>query len=189
MLVAGKKDHGPGEHDYPAWQTQWGQLLAAAPNLNLSAAWEFPSDDQIQSADVLIFFQKGTWNDERAKQIDAYLARGGGAVYIHWAVNGDQRVADFSQRIGLASKGGSIRYRHGPTVAGHSQYGPSNRSQHRSLESVRRKLLAPDGRRKERNAARNEHRGRPTDAAVVGLRERSWSRLREYSRTLQLDFR
>ncbi len=114
VLVAGKKDHGPGEHDYPAWQMQWGQLLAAAPSVNISPAWEFPSQEQMAAADILIFFQKGAWNDDRAKQLDAYLARGGGAVYIHWAVNGDDRVAEFSTRIGLASKGGSIRYRHGP---------------------------------------------------------------------------
>jgi len=114
VLVAGKKDHGPGEHDYPAWQIQWGQLLAAAPNVELQSAWDFPNEDQLAEADVLVFFQKGAWNDDRAKKLDAYLARGGGAVYIHWAVNGDDRVADMSARIGLASKGGSIRYRHGP---------------------------------------------------------------------------
>src|SRR5205823_9033143 len=27
VLVAGKKDHGPGEHDYPAWQKTWARLL------------------------------------------------------------------------------------------------------------------------------------------------------------------
>src|SRR5947209_7558111 len=30
LLVAGKKDHGPGEHDYPAWQKAWTRLLARA---------------------------------------------------------------------------------------------------------------------------------------------------------------
>jgi len=114
VLVAGIKDHGPGEHDYPAWQIQWGQLLAAAPSVSVSTAWDFPSDEQMAASDVLIFFQKGAWNDDRAGKLDAYLARGGGAVYIHWAVNGDDRVVDFSTRIGLASKGGSISYRHGP---------------------------------------------------------------------------
>ncbi len=114
VLVSGKKDHGPGEHDYPAWQIQWGQLMAAAPNVDVSAAWDFPSEEQLATADSLIFFQKGAWNDDRAKKLDAFQARGGGSVYIHWAVNGDDRVADFSKRIGLASKGGSIGYRHGP---------------------------------------------------------------------------
>jgi type 1 glutamine amidotransferase len=75
---------------------------------------DFPSDEQLESADVLIFFQKGTWTDERQQKMDRFFARGGGAVYIHWAVNGDERVVDFAQRIGLASRGGNIRYRHGP---------------------------------------------------------------------------
>ncbi|MDP6557708.1 MAG: ThuA domain-containing protein [Pirellulaceae bacterium] len=114
VLVAGKKDHGPGEHDYPAWQIQWGQLLASAPDVSVSLALEFPTEDQIGAADVLIFFQKGAWDDERARNMDKFFARGGGAVYIHWAVNGDERVAEFSKRIGLASRGGNIRYRHGP---------------------------------------------------------------------------
>ncbi len=114
VLVAGKKDHGPGEHDYPAWQIQWGQLLAAAENVEVTAAWDFPSPEQMATADILIFFQKGTWNKERAEHIDAYLERGGGAVYIHWAVNGGEQVADFSTRIGLASRAGGIKYRHGP---------------------------------------------------------------------------
>ncbi len=114
VLIAGKKDHGPGEHDYPAWQLQWGQLLAAAENVTVALAWDFPSDEQLTTADSLVFFQKGTWNDDRAKKLDQFLARGGGASYIHWAVNGDDRVADFSQRIGMASRGGSIGFRHGP---------------------------------------------------------------------------
>ncbi len=114
VLVAGTKDHGPGEHDYPAWQNQWGQLLSAAEKTNVEAAWDFPSESQIDAADVLIFFQKGDWDDVRQKSMDRYFTRGGGAVYLHWAVNGNDRVADFSERIGLASRGGSISYRHGP---------------------------------------------------------------------------
>lgn len=114
VLVAGAKDHGPGEHDYPAWLVQWGQLMSAAPAVEMSAAWDFPDDDQIGTADMLVFFQKGTWDDVRQAKMDAYFERGGGAVYVHWAVNGDERTADFSKRIGLASKGGSIGYRHGP---------------------------------------------------------------------------
>ncbi len=114
VLVAGKKDHGPGEHDYPAWQIQWGQLLAAADAVEVDAAWGFPNDDQLARADVLVFFQKGDWNDDRQAKMDQFFDRGGGAVYIHWAVNGNDRVDDFSERIGLASRGGSIAYRHGP---------------------------------------------------------------------------
>jgi type 1 glutamine amidotransferase len=34
-------------------------------------------------------------------------------VYIHWAVDGRDQVGDFAKRIGLASHGGQIKYRHG----------------------------------------------------------------------------
>ena len=114
VLVDGKKDHGPGEHDYPAWKLVWEELLSAADDVTVTTASEFPSDDQLASADVLLFFQKGSFADERPAKMDAFLARGGGAVYIHWAVNGDDQVQDFSRRIGYASWGGKISYRHGP---------------------------------------------------------------------------
>lgn len=114
ILVAGKKDHGPGEHDYPAWQQQWLQLLMGAEGVDVQAAWEFPSDEQLADADVLLFFQKGSFNQPRPAKLDQFLKRGGGAVYIHWAVNGSDQVQPFSERIGMASWGGKIKFRHGP---------------------------------------------------------------------------
>ena len=40
VLVAGAKDHGPGEHDYPAWLKAWGELLRATDNIEVvTAAW------------------------------------------------------------------------------------------------------------------------------------------------------
>ena len=114
VLVAGPKDHGPGEHDYPAWQEVWKRLLARTPNTTVDTAWEFPSQEQIDKADVLIFYQRGRWDKERAAAIDPFLARGGGCVYIHWAVDGQGGQEEFAKRIGLASLGGAIKYRHGP---------------------------------------------------------------------------
>ena len=113
VLVAGPKDHGQGEHDYPAWHEVWPRLIKRSPNTEVDTAWEFPSQEQIEWADVLVFFQRGRWNDDRAAAIDPFLARGGGAVYIHWAVDGQGGQEEFAKRIGLASLGGSIRYRHG----------------------------------------------------------------------------
>jgi type 1 glutamine amidotransferase len=113
VLVAGPKDHGKGEHDYPAWQKVWSRLLAEAPRTIVDTAWEFPSSQQIDHADVLAFYQRGRWDDDRAATIDPFLARGGGLVYIHWAVDGRGRQDDMAKRIGLSALGGSIRYRHG----------------------------------------------------------------------------
>ncbi len=114
VLVAGDKDHGRGEHDYPAWQQVWAPLLAKHANTSVDTAWDFPSQEQIDNADVLVFYQRGKWDDDRAAAIDPFLARGGGCVYIHWAVDGQGQQEEFSKRIALASLGGSIKYRHGP---------------------------------------------------------------------------
>lgn len=113
VLVSGPKDHDRGEHDYPAWQKVWSRLLAEAPNTEVDTAFEFPEQEQVDSADVLVFFQRGRWDDARAAALDPFLARGGGAVYIHWAVDGRGGEEEFAKRIGLAALGGSIGYRHG----------------------------------------------------------------------------
>jgi type 1 glutamine amidotransferase len=113
VLVAGPKDHAKGEHDYPNWQKVWSRLLAQAPNTNVETAFEFPKPEQIEDADVLVFYQRGRWDDDRAAAIDPFLARGGGLVYIHWAVDGRGQQAEMAQRIGLSALGGGIKYRHG----------------------------------------------------------------------------
>jgi type 1 glutamine amidotransferase len=113
VLVAGPKDHGKGEHDYPAWQKVWSRLLAKADKTTVDTAWEFPSAKQIRNADVLVFYQHGAWNDQRAAAIDPFLARGGGLVFIHWAIDGQGQHDQMAKRIGIAAPGGKIRFRHG----------------------------------------------------------------------------
>jgi putative heme-binding domain-containing protein len=113
VLVAGRKDHGPGEHDYPAWQKAWKELLSAADDVQIGTAWDWPTADDLKSADVLVFYQQGMWTPTRAKDIDAFLKRGGGLVYLHYAVDGGPDAPGFAQRIGLAWKGGASKFRHG----------------------------------------------------------------------------
>jgi type 1 glutamine amidotransferase len=113
VLVDGTKDQGPGEHDYPAWQKAWAELLAAADKTTISTARDWPSTQQLSKADVIVFYQRGDWTSQRARDIDAFLARGGGLVYLHWAVDGRKDAPGFAHRIGLAAPG-SIPFRHGP---------------------------------------------------------------------------
>jgi type 1 glutamine amidotransferase len=113
VLVAGPKDHGKGEHDYPAWQHVWSRLLAHHPQTQVDTAWEFPTAEQMEQADVVVFYQRGSWDQQRAAAIDALLARGKGAVYIHWAVDGRGQQEEMAKRIGLSAHGGQIRFRHG----------------------------------------------------------------------------
>jgi type 1 glutamine amidotransferase len=114
LLVAGAKDHDKGEHDYPAWQKAWKELMAAGEKVDVDSAWEWPTDDQFRKSDAIVFYQHGDWDAKRAAAIDAFLDRGGGLTYVHWAVDGRNNVGDFAKRIGLASHGGNIKYRHGP---------------------------------------------------------------------------
>jgi type 1 glutamine amidotransferase len=114
VLVTGKKDHGKGEHDYPAWQKAWTTLFRRAAQVEVATGWEWPDREEFRKADVIVFYQHGDWTPERAADIDAFLDRGGGLVYIHWAVDGRADAPGFARRIGLASRGGKIKYRHGP---------------------------------------------------------------------------
>src|SRR4029453_16907226 len=51
VLVAGPKDHGPGEHDYPAWQKSWAELLGAGDKIEVTTAWEWPAKEEFAKAD------------------------------------------------------------------------------------------------------------------------------------------
>ena len=114
LLVAGPQDHGPGEHDYPAWLRVWSELLAAADGVTVDTAMDWPTAEQLQACDTALLYQKGDWNSERAAAIDAHLAKGGGLVLIHWAIEGGSEAPAFARRIGLASDQTRTKYRHGP---------------------------------------------------------------------------
>jgi putative heme-binding domain-containing protein len=114
VLSAGPKDHGPGEHDYPLWQRRWVKLLDMADNVQVSEATGWPSPKKWETADLVVFYSDNPgWTADKGKQLDAFLERGGGLVYIHWAVKGNNAPDALAERIGLAS-GAGIRYRHGP---------------------------------------------------------------------------
>jgi putative heme-binding domain-containing protein len=115
VLVAGPKDHGPGEHDYPAWQRRWKELLGKAAAVRVSTAWEWPQQGHWDLADVIVFyFWNHDWNDERYKQLDKFLRKGGGVVVLHSASVADQEPEKLADRIGLAFQPGRSKYRHGP---------------------------------------------------------------------------
>jgi putative heme-binding domain-containing protein len=115
VLSAGPKDHGPGEHDYPLWQRRWFNLLSVAEDVQVSTANGWPTPRQLETADVIVFYSNNPgWSAARAKELDAYLRRGGGLVYLHYAVDGHADVEALKERIGLAWRGGASKFRHGP---------------------------------------------------------------------------
>src|SRR5437899_11976253 len=87
LLVAGKKDHGKGEHDYPAWQKAWAALFGRAAKVEVATGWEWPAREGLREADVLVFYEQGDWTAGRAAEIAAVLV-GGVLVYVRCAVAG-----------------------------------------------------------------------------------------------------
>ena len=115
VLVAGPKDHGPNEHDYPAWQRAWAELLRGAEGVQVVTRWQWPEEDDYATADVIVFYKRMDYRRSEGQRMDRLLARGKGLVFVHWAVHGGEAPEELARRIGLAS-GRPIAYRHGPLV-------------------------------------------------------------------------
>jgi len=85
FIRAGEKTHAPGTHDYPRFLKEWKPMLEAR-GLEVDGALAFPTKKQLESTDVLILHSKESGNIEigtERKNLDAFLARGGGLVVIH----------------------------------------------------------------------------------------------------------
>lgn len=117
VLVASKQDHGPGQHDYPAWMKKWMTLLGQSPGVIAEEAWEWPTVEQWHKADVVVFyFWNHDWSAERYQQLDAYQARGAGVVLFHAAAIADKDPEKLADRIGLAAQPGPTKYLHTPVT-------------------------------------------------------------------------
>lgn len=144
VLLAGKKDHGLHEHDYPLWQQHWALLLgggdsgseatqinmfgpaieidraemkAGSPKVKVETAWDWPSEEQLENADLIVAFAVINWNSARNAALDAFLSRGGGFVVVHQScvvADGADLEDEVSGLIGLSWHWDYTRWRHGP---------------------------------------------------------------------------
>jgi type 1 glutamine amidotransferase len=66
-------------------------LSAGTPKVKVTTAWQWPSPEQLRAADLIVMYcyRSGgghwLWNEERPKDVEAFLSRGGGFVVIHAA--------------------------------------------------------------------------------------------------------
>ena len=117
ILVSCPKDHGPNEHDYPLWQERWKKLLGSMPELNvqLAEANQWPSNEQLKTANLIVMNSWGRWTDEKLKDLDEFLSRGGGFVSIHPTLITSK---DYSERLakllGLVWEHKYSWYKYGP---------------------------------------------------------------------------
>ena len=84
FIRSGPKSHGPGAHDYPRYLKEWVPLLNER-GAKATGADTFPTKAQLDETDVLILHKQEAGNIEEAdrKNLNEYLARGGGLVVIH----------------------------------------------------------------------------------------------------------
>jgi len=79
----------------------------------------WPNAKQWETADLVVFYSANpAWEPGKAKDLDAFLKRGGGVVFIHWAIEGHKHAPLLAERIGLASNAANLKYRHGPLEIG-----------------------------------------------------------------------
>ncbi|HTD65908.1 MAG TPA: ThuA domain-containing protein [Candidatus Limnocylindria bacterium] len=113
LLCSGPKDHGLDEHDYPLWLDRWSRLLALGDNVSVKTSMGFPTHEQLADSAVAVFFNANPgWNAEKAAAFDTFHKQGGGAVYLHYGVDGGKDPAAVAERMGLAFTLGS-KFRHG----------------------------------------------------------------------------
>ena len=135
VLLADRKDHGPGAHDYPRWQSRWALLLGGtgssgetavnlhgpdisdpdvakgAPGITVRLAQAWPNPDDWRTADLIVAFCYLSWNRQCVDQTRQFLQRGGGLVLIHSATwTKPQPSPDVAA---IAGVGGFQRWRHG----------------------------------------------------------------------------
>ena len=86
LLVAGPKDHGPGEHDYPRWQKEWAPLMSKAENVSITTAFGWPKAEDWNGVDLAVFYLKTKWTASQLSDIKAIQDRGAGVVTTAGAV-------------------------------------------------------------------------------------------------------
>ena len=113
FLRCGPKTHGPDQHDHPRFLAEWGELLRAR-GCEVDGGLEFPSEAQLDAADVLVMYaaEAGTIRGEERARFDAFLERGGGLVVVHDAVCGEE-PAYFQERAGGAWEHGVAKWLEG----------------------------------------------------------------------------
>src|SRR5438445_13413122 len=84
FIRAGKKTHGPDQHDHPRFLREWTELLKQR-GARADGAMTFPTAEQLEATDVLVMYAQdaGNISPEQRANLDKFLKRGGGIVAIH----------------------------------------------------------------------------------------------------------
>jgi putative heme-binding domain-containing protein len=115
LFVHGKKEFGPGEHEYPAWAEGWRRIVTKQPGVSATTVLDWPSVEQWRGADLAVFyFWDHDWAPNQLNDIDRFLAKGGGIVALHSSMVIDQDPKGLADRFGLASFSKKRKFLHAP---------------------------------------------------------------------------
>ena len=98
-----KPDHPKGTHAYQRFATFWAKQLDQIDKINASAVEGFPSKNQWEEADLVVF--NLTQTDLQPKQyvlLDRHLAKGGSLIVLHQGIVQKKGYDDWAERVGLA---------------------------------------------------------------------------------------
>lgn len=109
-IWAGPKTHGVGQHDYPMFLGEWGNLLMEK-GANVDGSLHPPTSADVENADVIIIFvgDAGYLSDASKTMLEQYIKRGGGIVCLHDSLCGPD-PAYFCSIVGGAKKHGEINF-------------------------------------------------------------------------------
>jgi len=112
------------KRDYPLQQERWRRLLTLANNVQVSKADKWPTAQQFANADVVVFYwDYPGFTEANGKQLDAFLQKGGGLVYINQATKADNGQA-LANRIGLAFSPATSKFKEVPLELTFAQNNP-----------------------------------------------------------------
>jgi type 1 glutamine amidotransferase len=78
------KHHIAGAHDYVKVKDLMTGLLSKVPNISIGEAFQFPSDEQFDKADLLVMYlHLSQLNNKQFASLKNFVARGGGLVSLH----------------------------------------------------------------------------------------------------------
>ena len=84
LWLSGPEDHGGGEHDYIRIKELFVPMLRSISHITVDEAFEFPTQEQFDTADVLIqYLHLPDLKEEQFKMFRNFVSRGGGVVSIH----------------------------------------------------------------------------------------------------------
>jgi putative membrane-bound dehydrogenase-like protein len=122
FIRAGEKTHGPGEHDYPAFLSDWTRLLSERGCV-VEGALRFPTQKELARTDVLLLYagDGGNIADNDRKNLETFMKRGGGLVVLHDGMCGTN-ASWFKTVAGGAKQHGETNWQRGTVGLYFSDY-------------------------------------------------------------------